>query len=397
MAEIGDFERFKEYCLKLEAELEERRNKYKARFKLSLAVSIIAVFLSIFLIAKSSDDAMGFSVITFTLITFALFRYTALTVPRYKEQVRKSGVGAFAFEDKFVFEDLIFSRLLGFFGDFKFKNKTSIPLHEIEVSTIIPEHDLYLGEDYIEGIVNKTRVKIAEAKFIKNIDQKPYDFFRGLLILIDFSNSDIKLREPFRGKSVLINDDKKFSSLIKTKYKDFTTFKLPAAELESKFEAFTTNEAEAQHIFSNNILNAVIELGDFVSSLKNQQHEWDDKLMHYFESSLTRASDNLWAVLTILGNAITSFSRTAKSGYLDSVFDPTKINEASDDVKAANCSIQCAAYDDKFLITIPYSHDLFEVNSLFEKPIIDEDRDLVFKLINAVNTITGELIKTKAA
>ncbi len=385
------FEDFNKHCTEIEKGVEARRLEFKRSFKLGLLVTVatIALAVAVFIHGLSGGEFARNEIIVFIvllILAFISLRYTALRSYTYKNQLLISGLA----EQKFCLKSKIFSEFMSYFGKIAFKSNAFLPFHEIEPSTIIPEYDELKCEDYIEGEFNQMKVKIAETKLIKNIDGKPVDFFNGLIVLIDFSESRIKLRAKLSGKSVLINDNKKFCDLAQSKYKSFEEFKLEG-ELESKFEAYTTNRAEAEKFFTPEIINSVAGFSGFLSSLKNQQHEWDDALMHRFETTLMRMSQYLWAGISVSGNLSGLKLDFSTNNYLEGVFDPTKINELSSDIKAINCSVQCAAYDDKFLITLPHAHDLFEINSIFEEAIIEEDKRFLYELVRFISNITSGL------
>jgi len=392
-----DFEKFKAHCQKFEQELEKRRAAFKLWFKfgaalfLTLLVLVIAALINIKTISRF--DSQGLVITVLVLSLFWSFWFGASRLAKYKSGRKFALVegGGHNINKQYSLKQEIFSNFLSFLGDFKFKVDATIPLYDIEPSTLIPNNDQYISHDYIEGIVNKTRVKIAETQLVKILNGKPYDFFEGLFILIDFSESDIKLRAELSGQSVLIDDKKKTDSWFQKRYKHFEIFKLPTTELESKFEAYTTNKEETGRIFSEKMLNSLTGFSKFLNSLDMPVHEWDDDLLYKFESYINRASDDLWALISHIGDLVT-FSSYRKSGYLDSVFDPTKLNEMSDDARAINSSIQCSAYKNKFFITIPYRRDLFEINSLFRKPVSDDERKFIFELIKLIDTVTNELV-----
>jgi len=68
--------------------------------------------------------------------------------------------------------------------------------------------------------------------------------------------------------------------------------------------------------------------------------------------------------------------------------DLTKSDKIDLSILSINKHIQLELAGDKFIITIPETKDLFEPNSLFEKPLVPEDAEFVFALMNLIHELT---------
>jgi hypothetical protein len=388
------YEEFSLYCKNIEQVIEQRRKSYALRFKAfvviaALLIPLIVISVMIGLISNYSNDTIYMYVFTGLFLELVFIRMAMLQFIRYKIDFKRFSFQRFAAEKDSILKDIIFSEFLKFFGDFKFKLKNKISLNDISKSGIIPDSDNYSGEDLITGEIHQSKIEICEAKFTNLVAGKPIDFFNGLLVLIDVCNPDIKLRGGFNGHTVLITDQHKHENILQGRFSELSRLKLADSELESEFELFTNNEDEARKILPNALLKELKDLAEYLASVKEQKEHIEDKLMYGFERALLSTSGFLKAILSRLPGRE---NKDLNLRDFNEVFDLTKHNAISDEVISINSCLQVAAYKDKFLITIPYSHDLFEPNSLFSAPMIEEDKQILFRIMNLVDTVTRLLV-----
>ena len=388
------YEEFSIYCKNIEQVIEQRRKSYALKFKIfafiaALLIPAIPAVIMLGINKNISSDSLYMLLLTGTFLEFAVIRMAFLQLIRYKVDVKRFLYQRLVVEQDSILKDIIFGELLKFFGDFKFKLKNKISLNDISQSGIIPDSDNYSGEDLITGEIHESKIEICEAKFTNLVSGEQIDFFNGLIALIDVCNPDIKLRGGFDGHTVLIADKHKHENILQGRFSELSRLKLSDPELESEFELFTNNAEEAQKILPAALLKELKELSIYLASVEGQKEHIEDKLMYGFERVLLSISGVLKAILSRLSGRENSDLHLR--GF-NQVFDLTKHNAISDEVIAINSCIQIAAYRDKFLITIPYSHDIFEPNSLFSAPMIEEDKQILFRIMNLVDTVTKVLV-----
>lgn len=405
-------EEFSKHFQSVKDYAEKRRRKYLTYFAVSTAAAILILALLPVYVPPVMDglvsmtfperekstygEKIAFSILmaylSVWLALWPIFAYrgknklAGLKVVYFnKEDIEKRyGVLARYMEYPYSLKDKIFSDVLKFFGKFEFAPAGGVFIPDVENSTIIPEIQQFLAEDVVVGVVNDLTVKISETKLVRLINGRRKAVFSGTLIIVDISESAVKLRRNFTGRTVLISDEQKELNEIKEKYSELKKIDLPGKGFEERFEAFTSAPEEATSLLSDNLLRLVEDLQKTVSSSKMQVEHLDGKLAYGFDAFLS------------------SFSFPLKNKYehdfryhkqYRASLDLTKQDEVLTDLLSLNRHPQLEFFDDKLVITIPHRADMFEPNSLFEPALNNEDRDLIFALMETLFELTNRLRK----
>lgn len=299
---------------------------------------------------------------------------------------------------KKIIKEEIYSELLKFFGDFEFKENQSLPFRYLHGSKILPDFDEFATEDRIKGTFNDTKIDLSEVLLVKYHDGRRVSAYKGILIVLDVCNSDLKLRGPFKGVTSLVADHKKHLQYIKDKFDGFTRLEPQKKELEERFEVFTNNSSEANKLMCHNFLESFVKLSDYINSLENQITHIDDKLEILYES-IRRKKDTFtpqhignemrrlwWEQEELIEIEASKHPEIYKE-------NPT---QGTSEVESLNNDIACSFYDDKVLLSIPHTHDLFEPNPIHQTPIKDEDIELIYNLMSTVCEITKTICENKS-
>lgn len=326
----------------------------------------------------------GYVIIGDLYIAIALFAYSLQPIfiyRRHKQKVLATESMVLVTEIYISLKELIFSKLIKFFGDFKFKRIGAVSLVNIHKAPIMPDYDRYISEDLITGVFEDTRIEISEGMLIKEIGKEKIAMFRGMFVVMDISNSDLVLRNSFRGKTIIIESEKIDSEYLKKHYSEYEKLDL-SEENEAKFEVLTTNKSEAKQLVTDALLIRIQRLSETISKAEQQIQHDDDKLMAYAHKICMK-----------LGGLILS-------PFGSSNLDPLPIEKTdadiSYDIESLNRSVQCCFYDDKVLLTIPYKKDLFEPNSIFQPAIIEEDIHVLYNVMRLTYEIIHCLLEEKA-
>ena len=329
--------------------IQERLETRRKRFLQSLKTTVIGALL---LLAAVFLWNWKFALVASPfLIYFAVY-------PIYSYRVAKISLAGNLWWKFERLDEVAFNQLLAFFGNFLFREKAYIPIQDLKKSGILPEFDVYECEDVITGEYADVKVQIGEGRLIRSTHAAPESVFRGLLILIDICNTNIKLRAPFSGKTVVISDSGKFNTFFVELYKSYSNFPLPSENLEREFEAYCTVPNEAKQLLTIEFLGAIKNLHTLVNQVQLQHQHFDAKATEILQD------------------------QASKSRYISHT-------------KAINESVQCAFYDDKMLVSVPYPHDLFEPDSIFDKPLNDEDMKLLYMIMTTTFTLVEHVLKTK--
>jgi hypothetical protein len=282
---------------------------------------------------------------------------------------------------QYSLKDDLFSDLLRFFGSFEFAPRAGGLIRDLELATIIPTHYHYYSEDYICGTLNGMTIKIEEANLADLANRERQSVFSGLLIVIDISEVRVALNADFNGHTVLIADAQKELENKVKRYATLTRHILPL-QYEQMLEAYTTDPDECALLLSSTLLDALNSLHQTLLNSGLQHQHFDDKASHAFQE--------LYDAIPLGSNrAIESEKEfiTERKQRLDI----TKSDVLSSDPYAVNKTIQTEFIADKVFITIPHTADLFEPNSLFEPALNDEDRDVLFAVMQTAYTVTAEI------
>jgi len=279
-------------------------------------------------------------------------------------------------------QDHVYSNLLARFGDFSFATNGGVLLADMHKATILPEHHHYSAEDCAVGVMHDCKVKLAQTNLTRTIEGRRESVFRGIAIVIDVSDSKIKLRRNFSGRTVLIADSKKHSDSVKSRYHSYDVDSLQDTAVESEFEAFSNSPDEARVLLNSDIVKHITDLKKSLANLSSQTQHIDDRIAY--------------AAAALLGSFWISRRRPlqAEKEYearFSYGLDLTKGDPLSDAADAVHESLCLEFYEDKFVILLPCKHDLFETNSLFEPAINDEDLAVLFNLMSALDKITHRL------
>ena len=303
-------------------------------------------------------------------------------------------------------KDNIFNTLINFFGDFEFSSKKGVSLYQMQESQIIPENLNYKSEDRITGKYNEVKIDMSESVFLERYNNSSVTVFKGLVILLDISSSDLILRGDFRGNTLIIQDDKKDLNYIKTKFSEYTTVSFPTPEIDKSFEILTNNTEEAKTIIDENLLKRIIKLSDLINATSDQRGHVDDKIrlllnrfVHFLGGILGGIILAPFNIINIIkGNSLYPTLEGDSFNYEKHYkFFKEHKNKSASQLQAFNDDIQCSFYKDKVLITVPHKKNLFEPNSIFEPALIEEDVKILYDIMSLVKNICDDVVKNKNA
>jgi hypothetical protein len=406
--------------------LERSRKRYLKKFKLySLLALIVIVILPFFEpyltqlldeMAKNLHNLTGNNVYESQayLVSKLLYIYAVVLslflavrpVFNYRRHTKKIKVGAFSYipAGTFSFKEVIFNHLLKYFGKFTFQHAHGSANLDPKSSLILPEYDQCLYEDSIEGVFNNSKIEMSETKLIKYHNGKNVAVFNGMIIMIDVCNPSLVLRGPFKGKTIIIQDENKDSGYINKKFGGYERVNLPNKILEARFEALTTNKEEAKSILSEGLLNSILQLASIIRTSTKQVTHIDDKIMFFFTEKVKLMGSILLQIIWIPFGIISAIrGGTFSMGWYIEPFSASKHTDIYKEtlidnissVQSINNDVTCSFYDDKVLLTVPYEHDLFEPNSIFEPTLVEEDLHLLFNVMDIVRKITDQICDNK--
>lgn len=377
---------FKKLC----AALERRRKRYLLFFFTAIAAVACALFL-IFQYSASPESvkALGHGYFQ-SLVIFGSIAWVLLPAFYYRGVNSTAGLRP-SVTKRFSLKDDIYSKLFHLFGPIEFAPRGGVSLAEVTESVILPRNRLYMPEDYITGQLNDVRIELCEAELAQVVDRKRVALFQGLLLVCDISNPHLKVRKGFSGRTIVINKERR-ETIIPTGKRDGMKKAALPEKYEVPLECYTSNPAEAATVLTPALLEELTAFETFLAGLTMQVEHWDNKLAYAISALYDYSADKADRVV---GNTELP-SEKAYREAMGTDLDLTKIDPISTNPASLNRNIEIEMYKDKFIVTLPCPHDLFEPNSLFEPALNDEDAQLTYRLMQFLQNVTLHLSKVEA-
>lgn len=373
---------FKTLCLALE----HRRKGYLIFF----FAAIIAVAYALYAIFQNPDSSENTKKLGhgayLVLVILGSLAWALLPIFSYRGVNSTAGLKPTKFK-RFSLKDDIYSKLFHLFGPIEFAPRGGVSLAEVYESVLLPQHRLYMPEDYVTGQLNEVKIDLCEAELAAVKDRKRVALFKGLLLVCDISNPNLKLRKGFSGRTIVINKARKETIIPTGKRDGMKPFALPE-KFAQTFECYTSAPAEATTVLTPALLEELMSFTTFLDGLAQQVEHWDNKLAY--------AANALFDSFT---DKFTGAELEAEKAYNESMgtnLDLTKADPISNSPSALNRNIEIEMYKDKFIVTLPCRHDLFEPNSLFEHALNNEDAQVTYKLMQMLQNVTLHLSKMEA-
>lgn len=364
------FDDFRQHARTILIPIEKRRKRYLMYFILCTA---LALFIASLTIPGHIKGLLGIFSVTF------LFFYLVLApLSGYRRRIKRFGPHRLEYSLK---HDL-YTNLLSAFGEFKFVSSGNIPLPLLGKTSILPAFDRVIAEDYTVGVLNDMTIKMTEASLVRMREGGKISFFNGLLILVDTSESRVRLRRNFNGRTVLVkNDSSQLRQSIASSFPDVSNFWVPL----SGYECLTSDLNESKQLLSQDVVKALAEIHEIILNLKRQSEHVDTMIIHSLNTLYDLVKGQL--IDRVSPNPLPAEQAYDKQ-YGEKGIDLTKHDTISHDMDSANQGLRVEFFEDKILIALPYPHDLFEPNSIFESPLSEEDIRIVYALMDILQKIT---------
>lgn len=381
MISFPTFDDFRQHARAILVPIERRRKRYLLYFVLCTA---LALFIASLTIPGYIKGLLGIFSITF------LFFYLILApLSGYRKRVKQFGRYRWGqgglkqpYRLEYSLKHDLYTGLLSAFGDFKFVSSGNIPLVLLGKSCILPPFDRVIAEDYIVGVLNDMTVKMTEASLVRVREGGKLSFFKGLLILIDVSESRVKLRRHFSGHTVLAQHE---SGYIKQQFTQCTGKTPESWTPMNGLECYTDAPEESRQLLQPDLVKPLADIYEIIRNLKRQTEHVDTKIFYSLNGLYDLVKSQ---VIDRFALSPLPVEQRYESEYGANTPGLTKRDSLSEDISAANDGFRAEFFADKILISLPYAHDLFEPNSIFESPLSEEDIRLVYALMDVLQKIT---------
>ena len=231
--------------------LEGLRKKQQSKKNIFLLTWLSLFILAIFILAISDDPAPGIVAIIISVI------YLVVVLILINSIVKKY---------KRIFKDVVISPLIKAINpNLSYSKESCISREKYMASKIFLTHpDIYKGEDYVWGMVDKTIIEFSELHTqYKTHDSKGrtqyHTIFKGLFMIADFN-------KDFKGSTVVMPDygEKTFGFIAKFFQKmNMMRDQLVYMEdpvFEKDFKVYSNDQIEARYILSTDVLSRIISL-----------------------------------------------------------------------------------------------------------------------------------------
>jgi hypothetical protein len=164
------------------------------------------------------------------------------------------------------FKQTIISRIVQFINPgCQYQPQGFVSEHEYEASSLYRrDHDRYNGEDYFEGLYNKTRFFCSELHTqYKTSNGKGqtswHTIFKGLFFVADFN-------KHFQGRTYVWDNGNAeastgfFGRLFSSFSQSVEKVNLESPEFENEFDVFSTSQTESRYILSPSLMVRMVNL-----------------------------------------------------------------------------------------------------------------------------------------
>lgn len=277
--------------------LEEKKNsflkKYRTRLKLLIVVSIVSFITMCILSVPPGIQFIELGII-------ALLAYSI-----YNQIKQRSAI-----KDEYVssFKDIIMPAIFEAFNmNVEYRKDYFIPQEEFIKSELYQfQPSYYFGEDYIKGIIDKTRFELSDLTVKRKAEKDKDDLvFKGWFIIADFNKN-------FKGKTFLIPEVMGMQSgfLARTLMKfipgNYELAKLEDPEFEKRFAVYTNDQIEARYILSFDLMKHLTQLTDVyardihISFVESKIYIGVMSYQNLFDPPFTRSSSLQSTVASII-------------------------------------------------------------------------------------------------
>ncbi len=397
-------EAFTAHAVQITKAFEERRIRFlhKLKFRAVLACVLLFAFPFWFTLLTRWDylgnglsavgtlvvHVMAAIILIISIIVFAvhpLFRYRYDTLRIGASMPGSTGV----VNQPMLLKQQLFTQLLGYFGAFTMYGDRKLSLRSFRSAPNLPEFDSYDSSDYIRGQFNGVNVEISEVHLKVQRESSQLAVFSGLFIVLDINDTNLVLRGKFDGKTVVLQKHDSINDFVAEKYDGYKRVSFTESSFTQKLEAYSTVQPEAERLLSEKLLRSFLKISDVVMQSKNQSPSVDDKIAY----ALERMAEGLGDMMAAMAGAILSWFKTGSFRVESSrhSYSPVETN-ISKDAKAFALTPQCAFFNDKLLISIPSNKNLFEPDSVFHKPLTQEDITLAFAIMGEISDISKAVV-----
>jgi len=167
---------------------------------------------------------------------------------------------------KLTFKDIVITPLIRAIDpNLNYSKEAFISRDKYMASIIFPTYpDVYKGEDYVWGMVDKTMIEFSELHTeYKTHDSKGrteyHTIFKGLFMIADFN-------KDFKGRTIVLPDytEKTFGFIAKFFQKmNYGRDQLVYMEdpvFEKEFKVYSNDQVEARYILSTDMLSRIVQL-----------------------------------------------------------------------------------------------------------------------------------------
>ncbi len=243
------------------ADLYQELNKHRKKAFKFLTIGALGILLIILTWVFISIYELDFDHLSGFLLTLIIFGNILVVIGIF---ISLSIGGSAANEFKAIFKDRVIRRIIEYIDpSLRYYPKNFIGRSAFQIANFFPSNliDKYDGDDLVEGVIGKTKIKFSELRVQeeRKSDKKTYyvDIFKGLFIVVDFNKN-------FQGRTYVMpdNNDKTYSKFLFFGEKQRTAFgelvKLENPEFEKICAVFSTDQIEARYILSTSLMDRIV-------------------------------------------------------------------------------------------------------------------------------------------
>lgn len=160
------------------------------------------------------------------------------------------------------YKSKIIPLVIQFFGDFQYKERMVLDGDLLTKSALFEGFNRSAGEDAVMGVYHGTKFSFVEANLEYHSSGRhggTSTIFKGMILTLELKNF-------CQGKTILKRESQKgLWAWLTGRSAGLKNFKLNNADLENIFEAYTSNESEAQSLLNPDFLACLMKINEVYS------------------------------------------------------------------------------------------------------------------------------------
>lgn len=148
---------------------------------------------------------------------------------------------------------------------------------------ILPQHNLYMGEDHISGVLEGVRIEISELRLSMRTRSGKTPVFNGAAVLLE-------VKKPFYGQTLVKRDRGAVLNWLSARASSLDRVALEDPRFEELFEVYSTDQVEARFLLTTAFMERLMALANLMQNWGNDPAKLEQDAFWAFRVRRLQAS-----------------------------------------------------------------------------------------------------------